>query len=169
LPGDLELRAFESEDAAEVAGWLQSSEGARDWGGPATEWPLRPEQFQSWHHDPDVRPYVLVAGESAVAYGEIWLDREEQEVELARLLVRPERRGQGIGTHLVRALLGQAALTGLPRAFIRVAPGNQPAIRCYRRAGFLHVSPAAQRHYNEGQPLEYLWLEHALSPAITNL
>ncbi len=37
-----------------------------------------------------------------VGYGELWLDAEENEVKLARLIVAPELRGRGLGQRLVR-------------------------------------------------------------------
>ncbi|WP_146009406.1 hypothetical protein [Deinococcus planocerae] len=53
--------------------------------------PPSPEVVLAWQRDAvvEVRSFVLVRGEP-LAYGELWIDREEQEVELARLIVDPE-------------------------------------------------------------------------------
>jgi hypothetical protein len=37
------------------------------------------------------------AGLTGTGYGELWLDTDEDEVELARLIVPPDRRHQGLG------------------------------------------------------------------------
>lgn len=124
--------------------------------------PVETSVFDVWHADPDVQPYVLCEGDVPLGYGEVWRDQEEQEVELARILVKPANRGKGVGRQLVSLLLEQAKLTGYPDAFVRVYPENRAAIACYLRAGFAPVSAEAQQQYNQGQPVAYLWLHRTL-------
>ena len=152
------LEPFRAAHAREVAGWAATVEEARRWGGQAVVWPVAASVFSAWHADPGVRPFVLIRSGELLGYGEVWIDEEEREVELGRIIVRPERRGQGLGRLLVTLLLGQAAQTGYQAAFVRVAPGNAAALACYRRAGFTPVSEAERLAFNEGQPLEYVWL-----------
>ena len=159
-PGSLE--PFRAAHAREVAGWAATAEEARRWGGQAVVWPVAASVFSAWHADPGVRPFVLVHRGILLGYGEVWIDAEEREVELARIIVRPERRGQGLGRLLVTLLLEQAAATGYQAAFVRVAPENAAALACYRRAGFTPVSEAERLAFHEGQPLEYVWLRRAL-------
>ncbi len=99
-------------DAQDIAGWATSADEARWWGGHTVTWPVDPSIFCAWHEDPDVRPYVLREDGDLLAYGEVWVDDDEQEVELGRIIVRPERRGRGIGRLLVSLLLDQATQTG---------------------------------------------------------
>lgn len=145
-------------DAEVIAGWVASPGELRAWAGPGANWPVQPSDFADWHAEPDVRPQVLLYEGNPVAYGEIWFDHQEREVEFARLIVRPDVRSRGIGRCLVRSLLEVAASTGLPVAFIRVAPENVPALACYERAGFTRVPADEQQRYNRGQPAEYIWL-----------
>jgi len=98
------------------------------------------------------------SGESLLGYGELWVDAGEQEVELARLIVAPAHRGQGVGVALVRLLLAEARRTAYPRVFLRVIPDNHAAIACYLRAGFTPLSPGDQQSFNQGQPVGYLWM-----------
>jgi RimJ/RimL family protein N-acetyltransferase len=165
-PEQLILRPFESRQAPTVVAWPQSVEEARWWAGPQTSWPLHPSVMERWHTDPEIHPYVLSDQGALIAYGELWLDAEEQEVELARLIVAPERRGQGVGRRLVRLLLQNAGHTDYPYAFLRVFPENRAGIACYLRSGFAEVSQADQQLFNQGQPLDYLWMYYALQPAI---
>lgn len=156
----LQLRRFEPHDTTAIITWPQSLREARWWAGPQTQWPLAPKVMQRWHYDPDTHPYVLHNGASLLGYGELWVDAEEQEVELARLIVAPALRRQSIGVALVRRLLEEAQRTAYGRAFLRVVPENRVAIACYLRAGFTLVSEADQRAFNRGQPIEYLWMGH---------
>lgn len=164
-PTELALRRFSAQDADAIITWPQSITEARWWAGPQTPWPLTSAVVQRWHADPDVQPYVLSRGTTLLGYGELWVDPVAQEVELARLLVAPAHRGQGIGVSLVRLLLAQAAQTGYPQIFLRVCPDNQAAITCYLRASFTLFGPEEQRAFNQGQPLDYLWLRGWPDPA----
>ena len=50
--------------------------------------------------------------------------------------VDAERRGQGIGTALLRACIDWARAEGLHKLALEVFPHNEPAIELYRKAGF---------------------------------
>jgi hypothetical protein len=44
----------------------------------------------SWWDPDDVKPWVMTSNdEDPIAYGELWLDADEDEVEIARLVVAP--------------------------------------------------------------------------------
>jgi ribosomal protein S18 acetylase RimI-like enzyme len=156
------LEPFQTAHAAEIAGWATTAEEARRWGGRETAWPVASSVFDSWHADPEVHAYVLVEAGEPLGYGEVWVDADEREVELGRIIVAPERRGQGLGRLLVTLLLEQAAPTGYPAAFVRVAPDNAAALACYAGAGFAAVTPDERRRFNEGQPVAYAWLRREL-------
>jgi ribosomal protein S18 acetylase RimI-like enzyme len=104
---------------------------------------------------------VLTDGEQLLGYGELWLDTEEDEVELARIVVAPEARGRGLGRALVRGLLAEARLSGMADVFMRVHPDNAAALRCYRGAGFEPVDTGSATAWNAGQPVAYVWLRAA--------
>jgi ribosomal protein S18 acetylase RimI-like enzyme len=156
------LEPFRTAHARELAGWAATAAEARRWGGQDVVWPVAASVFSAWHADLDVRPFVLSRSGVLLGYGEVWIDAEEHEVELARIIVRPGQRGRGIGRLLVTLLLEQAAETGYRAAFVRVAPDNAAALACYRHAGFAPVGEEERLAFNEGQPLEYVWLRHEL-------
>lgn len=158
----LRLEPFASAHGALVVRWASSPEEVRRWAGASERWPLQSETLAAWHEDPDVHPYLLLEGDRPAAYGEVWVDAEEREVELARIIVRPGRRGQGLGRALVALLLEQAAGTGYPAAYVRVAPDNARALACYCGAGFTPVPEAEWLQFNAGQPLAYVWLRRPL-------
>lgn len=78
---------------ARLAGRAASVDEARRWGGHAVLFPVNPGVFLAWHADPDVRPSVLREDGVLLAYGEVPVGDDEQEVELGRIIVRPVRRG----------------------------------------------------------------------------
>jgi RimJ/RimL family protein N-acetyltransferase len=120
------------------------------------------EVVAGWSEADDVEAFLFTESDDGplVAYGELWIDDEEGEVELARLLVAPDRRGQGVGRTLVRELVEQARTTHpeLPVVFLRVQPGNTRAIRAYAAAGFVDVPDGEQATWNEGQRRTYHWM-----------
>jgi len=85
-----------------------------------------------------------------VAYGELWIDEAEQEVELARIIVRPAHRGRGVGKLYVKVLVDRAATFGYAEIFLRVLPDNPRAIHCYEAAGFAAVPSEDQKSFNRG-------------------
>jgi ribosomal protein S18 acetylase RimI-like enzyme len=107
-----------------------------------------------------VQPFGLYRDGRLVAYGELWIDDDEAEVELARLIVDPGERGQGLGRRLVMALAAVARSTH-PRVFLRVHPDNVAARRCYAGTDFEPVAPHLAARWNASQPIEYVWLSLA--------
>ena len=156
------LRGFRESDAREVAGWPTSGEEVHRWAGSLIGWPVDASVFGLWHADPEVKPYVMCEGETPVGYGEVWVDEDEREVELARIIVRPTNRGRGMGKLLVRLLLDRASLYGHPDALVRVVPDNDAALACYQGAGFTAISEPEREEFNRGQPVDYIWMHYPL-------
>jgi ribosomal protein S18 acetylase RimI-like enzyme len=155
----VELSPFDAADAAVVASWPQSSREAAMWCG-SREFPVPAQTVASCQREDDVRARVLLADDSLVGYGELWTDPAESEVELARLIVGPGQRRKGMGQVLVRRLLSEARDAGYSDIFLRVHPDNDPALRCYRRTGFMTVDAGLAAAWNVGQPVGYVWLRH---------
>jgi ribosomal protein S18 acetylase RimI-like enzyme len=77
---------------------------------------------------------VLLDGEPV---GRLYVDRREDEIRIVDIALLPEHRRQGLGTTLLRELLGEADATG-KRLTIHVERFN-PALRLYERLGFVQV------------------------------
>jgi ribosomal protein S18 acetylase RimI-like enzyme len=156
---DIVLRAPTVAEAAMIGGWSLSADETRKWCS-SDEHPVSAAGIVSWWEPSDVEPYVGVdAAGVVVAYGELWLDPEEDEVELARLIVAPSVRGQGVGRRLVAGLAYRARVTGLSAVILRVTRGNPAAIRCYRASGFRKLGADRNAEWNKGQPTTYTWME----------
>jgi ribosomal protein S18 acetylase RimI-like enzyme len=96
-----------------------------------------------------------------VGYGEVWVDREEDEAELARLVIAPALRGQGLGRALTRALADEAHRRGFADVWLRVVPDNAPARRAYLMAGFERATAEEEAAFNTGQRRTYVWMRDA--------
>jgi ribosomal protein S18 acetylase RimI-like enzyme len=156
------LHPFDPDRAALVASWAAGdAEVIRVWISIDAD-AVPPDVVAGWSQADDVEAFLFTVAEEGpyVAYGELWLDDEEGEVELARLLVAPELRGRGIGRVLVRELVERARTTHpeLPTVFLRVRPENTRAIRAYHAAGFVDVPEDERASWNEGQPHVYHWM-----------
>ena len=148
------LRPFDVADAATVAGWARTAEEASMWCGHAG-WPVPSDKVAAWSTEDGVRPFGLYGGEELIGYGELWVDHDEAEVELARLIIDPRHRGRGAGRELVGDLVARA---DYPDIFLRVHPDNAVALRCYTGAGFIRVDAVREAEWNAPQPVAYVWL-----------
>ena len=80
---------------------------------------------------------------------------EEGICEMKRLFVRPQFRGSGIGSQLVRRLIESAVEMGYNRIRLdTVAEEMQDALKMYRRLGFVEIEP-----YRENPMPSALYLE----------
>jgi len=150
------LLPFPADSAEVVSGWARTREEVIMWcGRPAA--PVPAGQISAWAREDGVQPFGLYRDGRLVAYGELWIDDDEAEVELARLIVDPGERGQGLGRHLVTALAA-VARSRHPRVFLRVHPDNAAARRCYAGTGFEPVAPHLAALWNTSQQVEYVWL-----------
>jgi ribosomal protein S18 acetylase RimI-like enzyme len=154
----MDLKPFDPAYAAVVAGWGGSPREVSMWCG-LRECPVPASAVLGWQAG-DVAGHLLFADGEPVGYGELWFDDEEDEIELARIIVAPAARGQGIGRELVRRLTDVALATAYPDIFMRVHPDNTAALRCYQRASFTPVDPALAASWNADQPMDYVWLRH---------
>ena len=140
------LQPFDPARAALVASWAVGDEVVRAW--CAVEGDAVPaDVVMGWSEADDVEAYFFAAsdGGAPVAYGELWLDDEEGEVELARLLVAPEHRGLGLGRVLVRELVAHA------RQHPPGASGRDPAGASRERPGHPRVRRGRVRRRTRGR------------------
>ena len=69
-----------------------------------------------------------------IGFASVWVIDEEMKIN--NIAIHPDLRGRGIGTRLLRFLLGFAAAQGCREASLEVRPSNEAALRLYGRAGF---------------------------------
>jgi len=127
--------AIES-DISHLMSWFPTERSVDTWGGPTFRYPFTPESFQEDVRWRELDTYCLVddSGEM-LAFGQIY-ERHER-INLARLVVSPYRRRQGIGKQLVGLLMEQGR-KDIPRQeySLYVYKDNDPARACYAGLGF---------------------------------
>ena len=77
--------------------------------------------------------------------------------EIKRMYVRPSARAQGVAGELLAALEDAAGALGYRRIRLDTGPKQEHALRLYRKAGYVDITP-----YNDN-PFASFWGEKALS------
>lgn len=130
------LRESRTRDVAALMGWFTSRQDVVIWGGPEFRYPFTRASFFEDIRWQRMLSYSLFDPAGAfIGFGQIY-DRD-RHIHLARLIVTPARRGQGVGTRLIRMLMreGRAKLPH-ERYSLFVFRDNTPAFECYRALGF---------------------------------
>ncbi len=144
------LREAVAQDAELIAGWLEDPRDCRLTIGHA---PLRDGEFHEWLMAEDQGCWILDGPEGPLGYGEVWIDADARDLELAHLMIRPEHRNRGWGRLLTQLLFDRGRPYGFPTVFMRIYPENASALRCYESAGFAPVSAMTS-----DIGLEWVWL-----------
>ena len=116
------------------------------WAGPSFSYPLTVEQLEEHYGGclavpPAREMWKAVERGSPGMIGHIELgsiDREEGTATVSRVIVGdPRRRGQGIGTAMMRFVVDRAfGILGLRALDLYVFDFNRRAVDCYLRVGF---------------------------------
>ncbi len=137
----LNFRPLRPGDAGRLAGWASTSDELLQWVGLRFTFPLGERELVE---------YVATAGEhrrlicaadresdAALAHAELEVVPEHELGRIGRVAVAPEMRGEGIAGRLLEWLIAFAFDDlALHRLELVVFSFNEPALRCYRRAGF---------------------------------
>ena len=100
--------------------------------------PWQPETFEGLLGRDTVEMVVMTDQTSEViGYAVLWCILDQGE--LANLAIVPERRGAGLGSHLLRHVLDVAALRGVAKFFLEVRASNAAAIALYEGFGFTEI------------------------------
>ncbi len=132
-------------DFDQLMTWFQTAESLSVWSGPNFRFPFTRETFLEDCRWPEMQTRVLREGGELLGFGQFY--RRHGRINLARLAVNPSRRGEGLGSRLVGALLDEARehVSGEEYS-LYVLRDNVPALRCYESAGFRIAD------YPEGDP-----------------
>jgi [ribosomal protein S18]-alanine N-acetyltransferase len=153
---------FSPEWSTVVTTWATTSDEVLSWCSGA-EAPVAATTIAAWGNEDNVDAYGVFDGDRLIAYGEVWIDHDEAEAELARIIVAPDRRQTGVGRELTRLLTARAR-EAYPDVYLRVRPGNEVAVKCYGAAGFVRLGSQEEKRFNVGQPVEYVWMRSESTP-----
>ena len=114
--------------------------------GP-TAW--SPEVFWAELAQQGTRWYVVAEDADGTLLGYAGLLHSGAEADVQTLAVSPSAQGRGIGTLLLRALLGEAVRCGCTSVLLEVRADNAAAIALYERFGFERIS-VRRAYYQPG-------------------
>jgi len=139
------LRSFLASDDRALISWVRSPEELLLFGGPEMSWPLDRAQLAAVRSRPDTTAWTGVIPPAAAPVGHIELvvRDESGHGHIARVIVDPARRREGLGRKLVLAALDEAVAGGLQLVTLNVRRQNEAAIRTYTGLGFRTVDSAA--------------------------
>ncbi len=132
-------------DFDELMTWFPDAASVDTWGGPGFRYPFTRETFVADCRWPRVAARALKDDDVLLAFGQFY-ERHER-INLARLVVNPERRGEGLCGSLVHALMEESRrYIDRTEYSLFVYRDNLPALRCYEAAGFAIADyPAGDR------------------------
>ena len=160
MTGSVVLRRLTTHDLPAIAGWFEDPDTSRYLGGPG--WPAamlaNAERsigtcFRGARQTAADQCLALVEG-TPVGYvdcgtfdrcaiyggegpdGPIVLDTIDAITGAIAFTIDPTRRRQGLGTRMIRALIGHADLAAVELFEAGVEPGNAASRRCLAAAGF---------------------------------
>jgi len=142
---ELSLRRADTKQLWHLQSLFSSAAEVRQWGGEGFFYPLKHQQFLQQLQLADTAAFVLTNANSLLAFGQIC--NRFDKIHLARLLVLPAFRRQGVARPLVAGLLAQGLKQWPDRAAsLYVYKTNKIAIQSYQRFGFqVGPQPAAHR------------------------
>ncbi|WP_164483775.1 MULTISPECIES: GNAT family N-acetyltransferase [unclassified Polaromonas] len=134
------LRPPTAADYAALATWVIDADSCARWAGPKLPFPFDPQQLPALLAEPGAHSFVLSRGPGeALGFCQFWV-REAGVAHLARIILAPSARGQGLAVTLCRLLMDEAARTVGAQAFtLRVYRDNHPALATYEGLGFAVV------------------------------
>ena len=102
-----------------------------------TPWSRRLMTEEIFRDFSDTLVAVPAGGGGVLGYAVCWAVADESH--LLNIAVRPDARGRGVGSALLRECIRRGARCGSGRIHLEVRAGNGPAIRMYEREGFSQV------------------------------
>lgn len=135
----IRFRRARISDLRIVSSWIHSAEDCRFWAGDKMPYPIDParlpEIMEISRHD----SRTLLREGSPAGFGQI-VQRPENRLHLARIIISPQYRGKGMGRRLVEYLLRRAISRKPVKISLNVSRDNPVAIRLYESLGFVIVA-----------------------------
>lgn len=125
-----------NQNLIELMSWFSDKDELTMWSGPNFRYPFNLSTFKSDLNLNTLKSFSLLSSTGQLlAFGQYYL--RLGKCHLARLVVNPDRRGQGVASHLISQLstLGKSEL-GTASCSLFVLEQNKSAIKVYMKLGF---------------------------------
>ena len=132
----MKIESATIEHAREIMGWFPDTQSVTRWGSPYTRYPLREETFFEDIYWSKINSMVAIGEDGQLlGFGQFYL--KLGRCHLARLVINPEFRGQGLGEKFIAELMEYGAEQLDSQDFsLYVMSDNKVAYSCYRALGF---------------------------------
>ncbi len=131
----LKLKEYKAEVLNELKDWFDNRQQVLRWGGPSLSYPLNNEALHEELHRNGFVSYGLYIRHKFIGFGQ--LKYEPNHIHLARLVINPVFRNQGLSTELIRKLIQEAKRSShIKSASLLVYQDNIPALKAYSKVGF---------------------------------
>ncbi len=148
----MRIKTFDPEHRPVVASWVSTRQEMLHL-APATDFPLTPAKVAAWKKPGgQVFQLTTVNDPGLLGYAELNpTQNDPTQYWLGHVVVRPDRRGLGLGERFVRGLVKIGfELLGARRISLIVFCDNPSAVRCYERVGFSSVRHEQHRFGGKG-------------------
>ncbi|WP_110654139.1 GNAT family N-acetyltransferase [Salinicola halimionae] len=134
---DVRWRPALSSDITVIVHWIETPKALERWAGPGLTWPTDGPTLWQEIAASDNASFSLVVNDTPIAFGQL-VDKGERRAHLARIIVSPVHRRQGLGERLCRHLLAEARHRKADTVTLNVFVNNHAALDLYRRLGFVN-------------------------------
>jgi ribosomal-protein-alanine N-acetyltransferase len=141
----LQLRPAADQDLMEIMSWIPDKASCRLWGGPMIRFPFTLESLKKDMQYQEDNTFSLVNAEGTLlGLGQL-LEKPDKRIHLARIIVSPDHRGQGIGLNLCRSLMEAGKKRhGESEFSLNVYVENSTAKNLYIKLGFKDHEPPSE-------------------------
>jgi len=138
------LRIAVNEDLNTVISWIKDKEACKLWAGPFVRFPLTLQSLRKDIEYSEENTFMMknTSGQ-LLGLGQL-LQKENDRIHLARLIVSPLQRGKGFGKLLCRLLIAEGIERfGKVYFTLNVYSANKTAVYLYQKLGFIpHPAPS---------------------------
>jgi aminoglycoside 6'-N-acetyltransferase len=148
-----QVRPATDDDADLLVAWHADPDVSRYWDD---ETKTRDEVLADLQRA-DVDAYIVEFGGEPIGYVQAWWDDDAPRRGGIDMFLVPSARGRGYGPDAARALTESLLASGWARVTVDPYTWNEPAVRAWRRAGFVDVEirPADEEHRSEFLLMEF--------------
>ena len=138
------LRIARNEDLNTLISWIKDKEACKLWAGPVVRFPLTLQSLKKDIEFSEKNTFVMVndVGE-LLGLGQL-IEKENDRIHIARVIVSPLQRAKGFGELLCRLLIDEGIKRFAKVYFsLNVYSDNTTAVKLYQKLGFKpKVSPS---------------------------
>ncbi len=136
----MQLRPVQTMDYAQLVGWISDAHACARWAGPDMAFPFSSEELPALLKVAQGPSFCLTDDtHNMLGFGQ-YFDKGAGIVRLARIIIAPSQRGQGLAKTLCQLLMQQARQELRVQAFsLAVFRDNLAAVSCYLQLGFVVV------------------------------